>query len=243
MNDLKGKIALVTGATSGIGKSTTDLLRSNGVTVYTAQRTKLDENTIIADFNNPGEAENIMRNVSKKTSRLDILINNAGIMSEISIEDMTLFEWNAHLMVNLTFPFLLIKFGLPLMKKNGCSIVNIGSIEGLGSNPKHSAYCASKGGLHALTRAVAVDHGNAGIRCNAVAPGWVNTPLNHEFINSLPDPETFKDRIGKIHPLGRVGNPEEIAELIVWLSSNKSSFMTGQVLTIDGGRMAKLSLP
>ena len=121
--------------------------------------------------------------------------------------------------------------------------INVGSIEGLGSTPRHPAYCASKGGLHALTRAVAVDHGPEGIRCNAVAPGWINTELNEDFIKSLSDPKVFKNKIGAIHPLERSGEPLEVSELIVWLASEKASFMTGQVLTIDGGRTAKLSLP
>ena len=123
------------------------------------------------------------------------------------------------------------------------SIVNIGSIEGLGSNPRHPAYCASKGGLHALTRAVAVDHGPQGVRCNAVAPGWIDTELNVDFIESLGDPEAFREQIGRIHPLRRTGAPEEVAELVVWLASDKAAFVTGQVWTVDGGRMCQLSLP
>ena len=123
------------------------------------------------------------------------------------------------------------------------AIVNVGSIEGLGNNPRHPAYGASKAGLHGLTRAVAVDHGLDGIRCNAVAPGWIDTPLNEDFIASLPDPETFHNKIGGIHPLGRTGKPKEVAELICWLVSDAASFVTGQVWTIDGGRMSKLSLP
>jgi meso-butanediol dehydrogenase/(S,S)-butanediol dehydrogenase/diacetyl reductase len=97
--------------------------------------------------------------------------------------------------------------------------------------------------LHGLTRAVAVDHGPHGVRCNAVAPGWIDTPLNKDFIASLPDPKAFHKKIGKIHPLSRTGKPTEVAELICWLASDAASFVTGQVWTIDGGRMSKLSLP
>ncbi|RUW57299.1 SDR family oxidoreductase, partial [Mesorhizobium sp. M4B.F.Ca.ET.049.02.1.2] len=116
-------------------------------------------------------------------------------------------------------------------------------IEGLGSNPKHAAYCASKAGLHGLTRAVAIDHGAEGVRCNAVAPGWIDTDLNLDFVESMRDPKGFRQQIGKIHPVGRTGKPEEVASLIVWLASSESSFVTGQVWAIDGGRMAQLSLP
>ena len=171
------------------------------------------------------------------------MINNAGIMREGNAEETNEADWFEQLQINLTTPFLLIKYALPLLKVSKGSIINVGSIEGLGSNPRHPAYCASKGGLHALTRAVAVDHGPDGVRCNAVAPGWINTELNEEFIKSLSDPKIFKNKIGDIHPLKRIGEPVEVAELIVWLASEKASFLTGQVLTIDGGRTAKLSLP
>ena len=129
-----------------------------------------------------------------------------------------------------------------LIASKGC-IVNIGSIEGIGANPKHASYSASKAGLHGLTRAIAVDHGKDGVRCNAVAPGWVDTEINEGFINAMPDSEHFRRNIGSIHPLNRTGKTKEIASLVSWLASSESSFVTGQVYTIDGGRMAKISLP
>ena len=119
-----------------------------------------------------------------RAGRLDVLVNNAGIMQEARVEDMSLADWERTLRINLTAPFLLIKAALPHLRAVKGSIVNVGSIEGLGSNPKHAAYCASKAGLHGLTRAVAVDHGGEGIRCNAVAPGWIDTDLNVDFIDS-----------------------------------------------------------
>ena len=123
------------------------------------------------------------------------------------------------------------------------SIVNIVSIEGLGSNPGHASYCASKAGLHGLTRAVAIDHGGDGVRCNAVAPGWIDTELNEDFIESMEDPAAFRRQIGGIHPAGRTGSPAEVAALVAFLTSEEAAFITGEIYRIDGGRMAKLSMP
>ena len=243
MKDLSGKIALVTGASNGIGLSTARLLTTRGAKVYTAQRSEGEHIWIQADFTQPGIPESVIEQIKAAEGHLDILINNAGIMREGNVEETSLEDWDTQIKVNLTAPFLMIKYALPLLRQKQGTIVNVGSIEGLGSNPKHPAYCSTKGGLHALTRAVAVDHGPENIRCNAVAPGWIDTPLNEDFIKSLPNPDTFKERIGKIHPLNRTGTAEEVAELIIWLASPASSFMTGQILTIDGGRTAKLSLP
>ena len=152
-------------------------------------------------------------------------------------------EWNNHLTVNLTIPFLLIKYAMPLIKKNKGSIVNVGSIEGIGSNPNHPAYGSSKAGLHGLTRAVSVDHGCEAVRCNAVAPGWIDTKLNIDFVNNINKKEEFMNKLKNIHPIGRTGSPIDVAQLICWLASEEASFVTGQVWTIDGGRMTKLSLP
>ncbi|TIN74605.1 SDR family oxidoreductase [Mesorhizobium sp.] len=244
MKRFEGKVALVTGGRSGIGLATARRLRDEGARVFTAQRGEDQEFEAIAiDFAAPAGAGRAVEDVVNQSGRLDVLVNNAGMMQEALVEDMSLADWERTIAVNLTTPFMLIKAAMPHLRSAGGTIVNVGSIEGLGSNPKHAAYCTSKAGIHGLTRAVAIDHSGEGVRCNAVAPGWIDTDINVDFIQKLPDPKGFRQKVGKIHPVGRTGKPEEVASLIAWLASPESSFVTGQVWTIDGGRMAMLSLP
>lgn len=244
MNRFSQKVALVSGGRSGIGKAIARRLRDEGAEVYTVQRSSDEEfPSIAADLSDPAGAESAVAEVVERSGALDVLVNCAGMMQESRVEDMSVEDWQRNLAVNLTGPFLLIKSALPFLRETRGAIVNVGSIEGLGSNPGHAAYSASKAGLHGLTRAVAVDHGGEGIRCNAVAPGWIDTDLNLEFIDSLSDPDTFKAGIGGIHPVGRSGKPEEVAALVAFLAAEEAGFITGQVYTVDGGRMSKLSLP
>lgn len=238
-----GKVALVTGGRSGIGQAIARRLAGEGARVFTAQRGgDAGFEGIEADLSDAAAPAAVVVEVVSRAGRLDVLVNNAGVMQEAKVEEMSLADWERTIRVNLTAPFLVIKVALPHLRATEGSIVNIGSIEGLGSNPTHAAYCASKAGLHGLTRAVAVDH-SAEVRCNAVAPGWIDTDLNEAFIAGMPDPVGFRANIGRIHPVGRTGKPEDVAALVAWLASEEAGFVTGQVWTVDGGRMAKLSLP
>jgi meso-butanediol dehydrogenase/(S,S)-butanediol dehydrogenase/diacetyl reductase len=244
MNRFENKVALVAGGRSGIGLAIAERLRDEGARVFTAQRlAAADFESIEADLADPEAPARVVKAVVAKAGRLDVLVNSAGMMVEARVEEMSLDAFERTLRVNLTAPFLMIKSALPHLRQSRGAIVNVGSIEGLGSNPRHAAYCASKAGLHGLTRAVAVDHGGEGVRCNAVAPGWIDTDLNVDFIESMPDPVAFRREIGRIHPVGRTGKPSEVAALVAFLAAEESNFVTGQVYTVDGGRMAKLSLP
>ena len=240
----QGKVALVTGGRQGIGQAIARRLRADGARVFTAQRgADAEFEGIEADFADAAAPAHVIDAVTARAGRLDVLVNNAGIMQEARAEDMSLDDWNRMLAIHLTAPFLLTKAVLPHLRATRGAIVNIGSIEGIGCNPHHAAYSATKAGLHGLTRAIAVDHGAEGIRCNAVAPGWIDTELAEIYIDSFPDPAAFRAKIAGIHPVGRTGKPEDVAALVAWLASDEAAFVAGQVWTIDGGRMVQLSLP
>ncbi|WP_292327089.1 SDR family oxidoreductase [Mesorhizobium sp.] len=146
--------------------------------------------------------------------------------------------------INLKAPFLMTKAAIPHLRRRGKgSIVNIGSIEGLGANPGHAGYSASKAGIHGFTAAVAVDHGHEGIRCNAIAPGWIVSDLSEIYINGMSDSARARNELLAMHPVARLGEPRDVGNLAVWLASDESGFVTGQVYVIDGGRTKKLPLP
>lgn len=244
MTDLAGKVALVTGGRSGIGRAIARRLRDDGARVLTAQRGADGEfEAIEADLACSESPARVIAEVVARAGRLDILVNNAGYMQEARAEAMPLDAWERMLRINLTAPFLLIKAALPHLRVTRGAIVNIGSIEGIGCNPEHAAYSATKAGLHGLTRAIAVDHGAEGIRCNAVAPGWIDTDLAEAYIRGMPDPVAFRRNIAAIHPVGRTGRPEDVAAMVAWLASEEAAFVAGQTFVVDGGRMTRLSLP
>ncbi|MER9870839.1 SDR family oxidoreductase [Mesorhizobium sp. M0136] len=242
MTRFAGKVALVTGASSGIGAAIADRLAAEGAKVFAVQLEEAGHiETIVADLCDPDVPAGIIDDVVQRAGRLDILVNNAGRMVEAKVDQTGLDEWRCTMALNLDAPFLLIRRAIPHLRRSRGAIVNIGSIEGLASNAGHAAYCASKAGLHGLTRAVAVDGGPDGVRCNGVAPGWIDTDLNANFVAALP--EQARARLGAIHPLGRTGRVEEVAAMVAWIASDEAAFVTGQIFVVDGGRTAKLSLP
>ena len=244
MNRFQDKVILVTGGRSGIGQAIARELNTEGALVITAQRQPDNEfDHIETDLSDPEACLELTKIIEEKHGRLDVLVNNAGAMRQSPVHETSITDWNLQLQVNLTAPFLLIKAATSLLRESQGSIVNIGSVEGSASNPQHAAYGASKAGLHGLTRAVAVDLGPLGIRCNAVAPGWIDTDLNEDFINGMQDPETFRRGLSAIHPVARTGKPADVAKLVAFLASTDSAFITGQIYVVDGGRTSKLSLP
>jgi meso-butanediol dehydrogenase/(S,S)-butanediol dehydrogenase/diacetyl reductase len=251
MTSLEGKVAVITGGGQGIGLGISRALLAAGASLLVAQRSPLPAELaeqeklhwIEADLADPESFSMIAQAAEEAFGSADILVNNAGFMFERTLDEMQLGEWNRMLAVNLTAPVFLSKHLLPLLRTAGGSIINIGSIEGLAANPEHAAYCASKGGVHALTRAMAVDLGQDNIRVNAIAPGWIRSDLSDDYINAQPESEQAWEDLYKMHPLGRIGEPDDVGQLAVYLASDASRFVTGQVIVIDGGRTSKLPLP
>ncbi|MCP4875556.1 MAG: SDR family oxidoreductase [Gammaproteobacteria bacterium] len=252
MSKLEARVAVITGGGQGIGLGISQAMLAAGASIVVAQRSPLPAELskqdrvlwVEADLSQTQSYALIADTVRQAHGKVDILVNNAGIMFEKSLEQMQLDEWSQMLALNLTAPVFLSKALLPQLRAaNGASIINIGSIEGLAANPQHTAYCASKGGVHALTKAMAVDLGEDKIRVNAIAPGWIRSALSDDYINAQQNPETAWEELYKMHPLGRIGEADDVGKLAVYLASDDSAFVTGQVIVIDGGRTSKLPLP
>ncbi|WP_046019532.1 SDR family oxidoreductase [Marinomonas sp. S3726] len=258
-NTLTNKLALVTGGGRGIGRGITECLLAAGAKVLIAQRQELDQALaddsrvfyIKADLSER-QAPYDIASFADTLGGVDILVNNAGFMFEQHIQDMDEASWDKMMIVNLRAPVFLAKALLPQLKaksntksktQHGASIINIGSIEGIGANPYHTAYCGSKAGVHGATQALAIDLGKDGIRCNAIAPGWINSDLSNNYINDQADPAQAHIDLIAMHPVGRTGEPEDIGNMVVFLASEQASFIAGQTFVVDGGRTAKLPLP
>ncbi len=244
-----GKVAMVTGAASGIGRSTAVELAKKGASVVIsdvdkerlAETEKLisDEGgevmSLPADVSSAGEVSGMVEETMKKYSRLDVAVNNAGIGGDLApTADYTEEGWDRVLNINLKGQWLCMKNQIPVMLKNdGGSIVNITSILGKVGFANAPAYVAAKHGLIGLTRTAALEYSAKGVRVNAVAPAFIVTPML-EDAGLLSDPEA-KQGLVDLHPIGRLGEPKEVADAIIWLASDEASFVTGHTLMVDGG--------
>lgn len=242
---LANRVAVVTGGAQSIGAAIADGLAAAGATVIVADlNPSATHASKTLDVSDEGNVANVIAEIVDEQGCLDIVVNNAGIMFEEHVATHERGSWDRMLAVNLTGPMLMTKHASAhLAKSDGAAIVNVGSIEGDRCNPNHAAYAATKSGVHGLTRATAIDLGPMGIRCNAIAPGWIDTPLNASYVDDHPDRHAVIDELAKLHPVGRVGSPADVADVVVWLAGDDSRFVTGQVITIDGGRTARPPLP
>ena len=243
---LEGKTAVVTGGEGGIGRAICSRFAREGATVVSAdiiQRTSPQDVIRFMEFDVTCEehASSLFETLSNKWNQLDILVNAAGIEIEKTIEETSLEEWNRIFAINVTGTFLTSKYALPLLRNSNCaSVVNFGSYDGFIADPKLAAYCATKGAVHALTRAMACDHGPEGIRVNAICPGYVDTPMLASFFGDRADSETLKKAARDAHPMRTYGQPEDIANLVNWLASDEARYASGQLWVIDGGLSAQV---
>jgi NAD(P)-dependent dehydrogenase (short-subunit alcohol dehydrogenase family) len=245
-----GKVALVTGGASGIGRQIARLYAAHGAKVVVsdiAEEGGKDTARLInepggeavfvkADVSKPADCESLVQQTLNHFGRLDCACNNAGITGEQnSVADYSLEGWQQVIDINLSSVFYCMKYQIPAMlKSGGGSIVNMASILGLVAFAGAPAYVASKHGVVGLTATAAVEYGTQNIRINAVSPGFIRTPM----IAEMEQDEEMHAQLVGLHPLGRLGEPEEVAELVIWLSSDKASFVTGVAYPVDGGYLA-----
>ena len=241
MPHFTGKVALVTGAASGIGAATAALLREEGATVVGVDLAGDGTDVVKGDVTDPASVQAFVAEAVARHGRLDIVANVAGIIRFSHVEETTLADWQQHLAVNLTGPFLVSQAAIPHLAadrgrgSSGGAIVNVASIAGLKGQAYTAAYCASKGGLVLLTKSMAVELSARGIRVNCVCPGGVDTPLIGGVVSSIPPDATpaLMARLDSLIP-GLVA-PAAIAEAIAYLASDAASMITGTALVIDGG--------
>jgi len=251
--DLNGKIALISGGSSGIGYGTAELLALKGAVsiildINEIQGKKAVEKIIDlggkADFiqcnvTRDQDCSSAVKSITETYGRIDILFNNAGVIKRKTVVDLEENDWDAVINVTLKGAYLLSKYSIPVMAQNGGgSIINTGSGWGLKGGDKAVSYCAAKGGIVNMTRAMAIDHGPQGIRVNSVSPGDIDTPLLHDEARQLGEDDEIFMKEAADRPLSRVGTPNDIAKAVLFLASSMSEWVTGTNITVDGGGLA-----
>jgi NAD(P)-dependent dehydrogenase (short-subunit alcohol dehydrogenase family) len=254
--ELEGKVGLVTGGTSGIGRDAAILFAKAGAKVVVAGRREVEGKKTVeliraaggdglfakADVSKASEVEMLVQKTVDKFGRLDVAFNNAGIEGIwLPITEQSEEDWDRTIDVNLKGVWLCLKYEIRQMRKQGGggAIVNMASVAGLMGFAGAATYCASKHGVIGLTKSAALENARSGIRVNVVCPAVIETPMA-ERAYSQPEVNKF---VLSLHPIGRFGRPEEIAEAVVWMCSDRASFMTGQSLVLDGGLLAGPNSP
>jgi len=245
---LSGKVALVTGGSRGIGFAAAKILSENGakVVITGKDKNRLEKTTsrisesigIVANIKNTKDVKNAISKTIEKFGKLDILVNNAGIFPKIKqLHEIDEDEWNEVLDVNLTGQFRVTKEAIPHLQKTGGSIINISSDAGLKAYQGFNAdaYSASKAALIILTKCWALEYAKDKVRVNCICPGVVDTDMTKPFLKTQKDKEFMDNE----HPIGRIGQPEEVAKAIMYFASDDASWITGAVLAVDGGESIK----
>lgn len=250
---LEGRVAVISGAASGIGLAVAKRLAEAGAAVVLLDVDEDRGRRAVEDLHSTGvrarfyrcdvteeaDCQKAAEDTHQEFGRIDILFNNAGLIRRKNIVQLSEQEWDAVLDVNLKGVYLLSRSVIPFMVKNGRgSIINNSSGWGLRGGPEAAAYCAAKGGVVTLTKAMAIDHGRQGIRVNGICPGDTDTPLLRDEASQLGEEESDFLKKAAERPLGRVGKPEDIANAVLFLASDMSSWITGSILVVDGGGLA-----
>ena len=250
---LSGKVALITGGGTGIGRAIALLFAREDARVAVVGRRKDKLNEVVKAISENGgealavacdvtldaDAERSVRETEQRFGALHALLNNAGTLSNDTVEGLSEEDWDHVMRVNIKGPFLMSRAALPAMRRTGGgSIINIGSILGLVAMKSRAAYCASKGGVTMLTKAMALDHAHENIRVNCICPSLVETEMVKSLFPDTPEGRAIRGaRLAGI-PLGRMGKPADVAELAVYLASGESSWLTGVAIPLDGGLSA-----
>ncbi|UES48319.1 SDR family NAD(P)-dependent oxidoreductase [Roseibium aggregatum] len=237
----KGKRALVTGAAGGIGKVISQMLRAEGARVAAADRNcdAVDaEVRISGNLLDPAYADALPHTAAKALGGLDIIINNAGVITRGPVTETTDQDWALSIGVNVEAPFRICRAGIPLLAEaGGGAIVNIASCWGVHPGPNHAVYCMTKAAIASLTQCMGRDHAHQGIHINAVCPNEVDTPmLRTGFEKRGFDPATAIAELGRTVPLGRVARPDDIADVVLFLASDAARYMCGSLVEVNGGK-------
>lgn len=244
---LTGRAAVVTGVGSGLGQAIAGELAAEGAFVLGCDvNDAAGEATMAgigrfchADVSREADVAALVDGAVETFGRLDVMVNNAAIQVERELIETTEEQLDRVLAVNLKGPFFGCKHAVRVMSESGGgAIVNVASILALVGDGILAAYCAAKGGVLGVTRATAVQYGSAGIRCNAICPGDIDTPLVQAYFDTSDNPDALRREVSAEYPLGRIAQPREIARAVVFLASDDSSFMTGEAMVVDGGLLA-----
>jgi len=246
---LKNKVAIVTGSSKGIGEGIARVFAREGAKVVVTCRTEEAGKKITGELLDAGgtaifvktdvtssqDVQFMINKVIQTFGRLDILVNNAGYHISKNVQETSEEEWEFIINTNLRSTFLCSKYALPHLRKVKGTIINISSMVGLVGQPNAGAYSATKGGQIAMTRNMAIDFAPDGVRVNVICPGWIQTPLVEDWFTQQKDPEAARKYIFGQHPLGRIGTIDECGQAAAFLASDEASFMTGSIITLDGG--------
>ena len=246
---LKDRVAVITGAGAGIGRGSAREFAKEGARVVVADINRDGARETVkqvealggtglaveVDVSDPEAVQRLVARTLEAFSHVDVLFNNAAIQVNKTVENTTVEEWNREISVNLGGAFLCSKFFMPHLRKvRGC-IINMSSVNGFFVEPLCAGYCATKAAIIGLTKALAIDHGKEGVRVNCICPGYIDAGLAEGYFQAQPDPAAARAAAGKLHALWRIGKPEEVGRLAVFLASDDASFITGAAVTVDGG--------